>query len=193
MASLMPSLTLSTTYNYDSNEYNKNSNWFDFSAMISGNLLDIVTLQDRLNIAESQATVVDTRRLALNIAVLSQVHISLLDFAEASSMYKTDKAINEVEGRLLNYVNASVTSKSANEMDVIEREMNAVLAQLQLGESYAQLQSAYGRVYLSIGADPLPDSIASYDIDTLSKALATGEKLWEQTEIEGEVEAEQQE
>ncbi|AMO57233.1 hypothetical protein GZ77_16475 [Endozoicomonas montiporae] len=186
MASLMPSLTLSTRYNYDSNEYNKNANWFDFSAMISGNLLDIVTLNDRLQVAKSQASVVDTRRLALNMAVLSQVHIALLDFSEASHAYQTDSALNDVEHRLLKYVKASASSQSGNELDVIEREINAVLAKLQQGESYAQLHSAYGRIFLSIGADPLPERITSHTIQGLADALASGESKWSHLDVEAE-------
>ncbi len=178
MVSLMPSLTLSTTYNYDSNDYNKHASWLDFSAMISGNLLDIATINQRLDIARSQAEVVDTRRLALNMAVLSQVHIAVQDFSETVAMYQTDKAIFDVENRILNYVSATADSESGHELDVVERELNAVFAELQMGESYALLQSAYGRVYLTIGADPLTGSVADYSIDTLAAALASGEKAW---------------
>ena len=178
MTSLMPSLTISTNYNYDSNDFNHNNRWFDFSTMIAGNLMDIVTLQQRLDVARAQGQVVDTRRLALNMAVLSQVHISLIEFAEATQSYQTDNALDSVETRLLHHVTAAASSKSGNELDVIEREMNALLAELRKGESYAEMQTAYGRIFLSIGADPLPADIADHNIDTLADALASGEAGW---------------
>ena len=179
MVSLMPSLTLSTTYNYDSNDYNKHVSWLDFSAMLSGNLLDIATFNQRLNIAKSQAEVVDTRRLALSMAVLSQVHIAVQDFAETVAMYRTDKAMFDVENRILNYVSASAESQSGHELDVIEWELNSLLAELRMGESYASLQSVYGRVYLTIGGDPLTESAVDNSIDSLASALASGERAWD--------------
>jgi outer membrane protein TolC len=179
MASLMPAITLNTTYNHDSNKYNYNSSWFDFSAMISGNLMDIITLSQRMDIAKAQAGVVDTRRLALNMAVLSQVHISLLNFAQASEAYEINDALDQVENRMLDYVKASASSQSGSELEVIEREINTVLAELRKGESFARMQTAYGRVFLSAGSDPLPDSIADYNINTLAEAIASGESAWD--------------
>ncbi|MGI9275077.1 MAG: TolC family protein, partial [Endozoicomonas sp.] len=178
MASLMPSLTLNTTYSHDSNRYNYHSSWFDTSAMISGNLMDIFTMPQRMDVARAQGEVVDTRRMALNMAVLSQVHISLINFAEASASYRTDNALDRVENRLLHHASSAASSNSGNELDVIEKEMNALLAELYKGESYAEMQTAYGQVYLSIGADPLPASIANYDINTLADALSSGEAGW---------------
>ena len=183
MASLMPSLNLNATYNYDSNKYTKNKNWFDFSALISGNLMDIITLKQRMKLVKGQAKVVDTRRMALNIAVLSQVQIAMLDFSEAAHIYNTDKELSNIGNRLFKQANASIKSQSGSELEGIEYEINAVLGDLHKGQSYADMQSAYGRVYLSVGADPLPESVKDYDIKTLSGALAEGESYWKQLKI----------
>ncbi len=179
MASLMPALTLNTTYNYDSNAYNENSNWLDFSAMISGNLMDLVTYKQRMHLAEDQAKVVDTRRLALNIAVISQVHIAMQDFVGTQNTFNTDRSLSDIEQRLLKQYQASSKSQSGNDMELIEQEVNTLVGRLHEGQSYADLQTAYGRVYLSIGADSLPEHYDGIDVDALAKELARGELGWQ--------------
>ncbi len=178
MASLMPSLTLSATYNHDSNKYNYNSSWLDFSSLITGNLVNLITLPQRLEVSEAQQKVVDTRRLALSIAVMSQVHIAMINFSEAKHSYQIDDNLLDVETRLLKHADAEVLSESGKELNAIEMAVNALLARLHRGESYAALQSAYGQVYLSIGADPLPAETTAQSLDDLAASLHKGESSW---------------
>ncbi|MGI9275379.1 MAG: TolC family protein [Endozoicomonas sp.] len=178
MASLMPSLQFNTSYNYDSNSYNENSNWAEFSALIVGDLMDVVTIGDRMELAEAQGEVVKTRRMALSMAVMTQVHVAMLQYHQSVDAYSTAMAIDDVEQKILGHMKASRATRVANEQELIEAELKAILAELKKGDSFARLQSSYGNIFLSIGADPLPETVASHDLKTLSNALRQGEEAW---------------
>ena len=178
MASLMPSLQFNTSYNYDSNSYNENSSWTEFSALIVGDLMDVVTMPERIELAEAQGEVVKTRRMALSMAVMTQVHVAMLQYRQSVDAYSTAMAIDDVESKILGHMKASKATRISNEQDLIEAELKAILAELKKGDSFARLQSSYGNIFLSVGADPLPETVANHDLKTLSNALRQGEEAW---------------
>jgi hypothetical protein len=53
------------------------------------------------------------------------------------------------------------------------------MSRLQLLEAYASIQSSLGRVYVSLGLDPLPEFIENYDIKTLANSIETVDKNWQ--------------
>lgn len=76
MLDLLPGIELDVGWNYTSNSFTLNNRWWDWGASIAGNLLDVVTLPTRLDAAEAQIEVVSTRRMALAMAVMTQVRVS---------------------------------------------------------------------------------------------------------------------
>ena len=63
-------------------------------------------------------------------------------------------------------------ASAADSLTVIRRRSEALLASMQLDQSYAELQNAVGRVENSIGIDPLPETVSAVDIDTLAREIA---------------------
>jgi hypothetical protein len=53
------------------------------------------------------------------------------------------------------------------------------MSRLQLLEAYASIQSSLGRVYVSLGLDPLPAFIENYDIKTLANSIEAVDKNWQ--------------
>jgi hypothetical protein len=54
---------------------------------------------------------------------------------------------------------------------VIRAEARALLAEYQRYASYSNAQAAWGRLYNSVGLDPLPEAVEKGDIRTLAKNL----------------------
>jgi hypothetical protein len=53
------------------------------------------------------------------------------------------------------------------------------MSRLQVLEAYANIQSSLGRVYVSMGLDPLPVFIENYDIKTLANSIESVDKNWQ--------------
>jgi len=54
-----------------------------------------------------------------------------------------------------------------------------LMSRLQTLEAYASIQSSLGRVYVSMGLDPLPVFIENYDINTLANSIESVDKDWQ--------------
>lgn len=52
--------------------------------------------------------------------------------------------------------------------------------ELQRDTAYAELQNATGRLFVSSGADPLPETVTATDLPTLAAEIARMLKAWEQ-------------
>ncbi|MCP6726021.1 TolC family protein, partial [Klebsiella pneumoniae] len=80
MAKLLPGLEFSVGQHYDSNKFLVNNSWSDAGLRISWNLLNLFSAGPITRAADAQKQVTESQRLALNMAVLTQVHVAYLDF-----------------------------------------------------------------------------------------------------------------
>ncbi|WP_167730366.1 TolC family protein [Terasakiella sp. SH-1] len=186
MLGMVPGLQFNYSYNYDSNSYNYADHWADWGVSISYNLLKSFTEGPaQLEMSKGQLEVVDTRRLALSMAVLSQVHISWNHFHRTKEEFETTHELHQVNQGILNEVKNAVPTKSQGEMKLIEAELNTVLAELRRDVTYAEMVNAAGKVFISVGADPLPDTVEDHSIETLSKAIKDTMDGWYSGKMNG--------
>lgn len=178
MLSMLPGLELSAGGGYTSNSFAYNDSWWNWGSAITGNLIDIVTGPHRIEEAETQAKVVETRRMALAMAIMSQVQVSWLDYREALSTYSTADELAAVENELLVQSRNARSTQSEGELQQIRSELRALVADLRRDLAFAGVRSALGRVFLSVGADPLPDTVQGHDVPTLAKALRDRADNW---------------
>lgn len=178
MLRMLPGIEFSSTYNVDTNSYAYESHWWDYAARINLNLFNVFTGPVNIDIAEAQKDVVQTRRFALSLAVMSQVHVGLIGFQQSAGEFRTLREMLEVEGGILDQVKARTGAAADGEMELIRAELNAVLAELRRDMAYADMQNAVGRIFVSVGADPLPAKVASHDLAHLSEVLKETTQGW---------------
>lgn len=184
MLSLIPGVNLAAGFNYDSNSFAYKSNWISWSAKVNHNLFDtFLNGPARIEEAHAIEDVARTRRLAVSMAVLTQAHVSWLAYQQAVSEFRTAREMNEVEAAVLGQIKASEATGKGNELEVINAEVDAVLAELRRDVAFAQMTNAVGRIYVTAGADPLPEQVDSHDIKTLTKAIEATMARWSAGEL----------
>lgn len=172
MIGMIPGLSLNYKLNYDSNSFNKSQNWADWGVSISYNLLEKFTEGPAaIQEAEDQLKVVETRRLALSMAVLSQLHISYANFQQMKDEFTTSVDLHDVNRGILRETKNVSDTQTEGDLRLIEAELNSLIAEVRRDVSYADMLNAAGRIFVSVGADPLPDTIEDHSIETLSDAL----------------------
>ena len=164
---------------YDSNRYLYNNSWTDSGIRFSWNLFRLASLPALKRANEAQAKTDDYRRMALGMAILTQVRIGVQRYALAKSDLKMAEESARVDERLLNYAKAAATTRVDSELEVIRAEARELLTTYQRYASYSNAQSAWGRLYNSVGLDVLPEDIASLDVATLAQAIGKTTAAWE--------------
>lgn len=181
IAKLLPGLEFSVGQHYDSNKFLINNAWSDAGLRISWNLLNLFSAGSITRAAEAQKQVGDAQRLALNMAVLTQVHVAYLDFNGKARQYELEHELNSVDQAIYEQTRNAVDSGASARLQGILADANAVFSSLRLYQSYGDLQNAYGLMGASLGLDPLPASTRGYDLVSLSQAFQGAESRWQGT------------
>ena len=178
---LWPNLSVDVGPQYDSNQYNYNSHWIDAGVHLSWNVLKLTQLPALEKAQADQNKTDDLRRLALSMAVLTQVRVGVQRYSLALSELEFAEDSLRVDQSLLGFAQAAAKTQFDSELEVIRNEARALLAEYQRYASYSNAQAAWGRVYNSIGLDVLPPSVDSHDLKTLSKSIEQTTAQWQTT------------
>ncbi|MDD5581083.1 MAG: TolC family protein [Methylobacter sp.] len=183
MLRLLPGIELRTGYNYDTNSYLLNNNWVELSGLISQNLMELISAPARFSQIDAQKKLGDTRRLSVYMAVLTQVHLSYQQFLVADQQYKRTLELDGINQKISKYIITDAENDAKSGLERIRATTNALMSRLQTLEAYAGIQSSLGRVYVSLGLDPLPVFIENYDITTLASSIEAVDKNWQSGEF----------
>ncbi|GHD57922.1 TolC family protein [Jeongeupia chitinilytica] len=168
---LWPNIGVDFSGQYDSNAYLYNNSWSQAGIRVSLNLLQLLQLPSLNAAQQAQAQTDDTRRIALSMAVLTQVRIGTLRYQLASQELAFADDSLRVDANLLEYARAAKSTSIGNQLEVIRAEGRYLLSRYQREAAYSSAQAAWGRMYNSVGFDVLPETIDQQDVKTLANAI----------------------
>ena len=178
---LWPNISVDAGWQYDSNKYTYNNDWFDTGIRVSWNLLKLTQYPALQKAHKAQNETDDMRRLALSMAVLTQVRVGMQRYGLTLSELKFAEESLNVDQRLLNYAKAASKSQFDSELEVIRTEARALLGEYQRYAAYSNAQAAWGRLYNSVGLDILPATVEDHDVKTLAAAMQDTMAQWQKT------------
>lgn len=169
---MLPGIEIAAGYHYDSNRFLFNNDWFDGTVSVTWNLFNLFSGPAVKRRAEAQVEVDNARRLALSMAVMTQVQVALQRYAVARQDYALTRDLAEVNSSLSEQVQARRQANAADSLAVIRGRTKALVAEMARDQAYAELQNAVGRIENTVGMDPLPETVAAADIQSLAEAIA---------------------
>lgn len=153
---LLPGINLNFGQNYDDNEFLFNNDWLSYGASVSYNLINALKIPATKRTIDAQSAVLDARRLALSMAILTQVHVSLAQHRFAVKEYETAADYHMTQTQILEQILAAAQSNSVSEQAVIREEMNTLVAEIRFDIAFADIENAYANSYAAMGIDLVP-------------------------------------
>ena len=178
MLSLFPSLQFNATWTYDSNKYLLNKNNTEYGAVFGANLLNIFQAGNINDVNKINKQIIEEQRLALSMAVLSQVHIANINYAQSLREYSNAKHYLSVAQRINELIANAQKISRFGELEVIREEASLLVSRLRNDIAYAELQYSLGTLYSSVGMTFVPDNIAQISDDELAIALRENLNRW---------------
>ena len=174
LLAMLPGLGISAGPNYDSNTYLENSSWFEANLQASWNVLRLLALPSLLNAREAQVTTDEARRLALSMAIITQVRVATGRYQLALENLEISRESSAVDQRIASFARAGASTKSDTELELIRAEVKALNSAYQQASSYAAAQAAAARLHNSVGLDALPgEQTLALSVRELAAQLAT--------------------
>lgn len=148
---MLPGINLNAGLSYDNSDYLLNNDWTSYGASVSWNLLDIFKANTYQKIAKTQIELAKEQKLAVSMAVLSQVHLSVVKFNQAKKEYELSKEYLEVAEEIFNLTEVINDLNMNGKLVYIKEKLNYILSTLRHSSSYANVQNSYGRIFASLG------------------------------------------
>ncbi|MEM7027043.1 MAG: TolC family protein [Pseudomonadota bacterium] len=167
---LLPGLDVNFGKNYSSNTFLFNTNWLTYGAQISWNLLNVFKLPATNRQIDARGKVLDAKRLALSMAIMTQVHVSLAQYEHSLKEYRTAVEYYQTQKKILEQIRTGVEARSVTEQSLIREEMNMIVAEVKFDIAYSDIENAYASIFAALGIDPLP---IDADSELLSELTAS--------------------
>ncbi|HOC58373.1 MAG TPA: TolC family protein [Smithellaceae bacterium] len=171
IARMLPGIELSAGINYDSNSFLVWNNWFEGGVRVTWNLLNLIKGPIQYQVATAHTEMTAAQRLALSMAILTQVHLSYHDFFSRQRQYDLSRQLQNIESLINEQTQNALKSGSQNRLVGIRTATTALMAEFRSFQNYAALQNAYGQIIATLGVDPLPETVEGHDVKTLSDAI----------------------
>jgi outer membrane protein TolC len=179
---LLPGLTLDYGYKHDDDSYLINNQWQEAGVRVSFNLFNLLSGPKQMQAAEMNEKVHEARRMALQMAVLTQVHLARHQYDDAQRQYLRADAIFNVDNQLAGLVQSQAQSQMASGLERISANVTSILSSVRRYQAMAKVQEAASRVQATLGLEPEIGSLDDTDLPTLQKSIEKTLKQWAQTE-----------
>ena len=172
LRSLLPSFNINAAYTSSSNDYLQNQTNFEFGSSVGANLLNVFRAPTIKKVNEANTEIIKEQRLALSMAVLSQVHLANIDYQMSTEEYDTSERYLNVSTKIANQVRNAQKIARFGELELIREEASTLVAELRRDIAFAKMQHSIAQVYTSVGID----ITSKYNIMSGTELFAKGIK-----------------
>lgn len=156
---LLPGVSLNFGTYYDSDRYVVNDNWQAAGVSVSYNLFNLLAGPARMDAAEKNEALAEARRMALQMTVLTQVHLARHQYTDALRQYVRADQIYNVDNELEQIVRGKYSSNMVSEQTRISANVTTILSELRRYQAMSKFQEATGQLQSSLGMEPEIGSI----------------------------------
>lgn len=179
MLRMFPGLSFNYGVNKSSDSYLINDRWQDAGLQISFNLLGLLSLPAQRQLADAGVQLADQRRLATQMAVLTQLHVARLQFANAVRQYERAQTIASVDQRLSEHVNNQVQADKLNALERVSQQTTTMLSVLRRYQAQSNMQAASSRLQATLGMEPVIEGSDSMPLPELTQAVGKSLQSWD--------------
>ncbi len=176
---MMPGVSILSSVNYDSNKYLWNDTWAEAGVRVSYNLINLIEGPKAISAAEAGVDVAHVRRLALSVAVLTQVNLAYQQVLRTREMLDTASQVEDVQKQISSLVNNANTVEALPDSERIRRFLNSTAAELDHDRALSDVAAALGNLYGAIGVDLVPPTVDMSNLQKLTGDVQQASTDWE--------------
>ncbi len=178
MARLFPNVSVDWALRYDSDSYLVNKDWQEAGVQLSFNLFNLISGPSQMRLAEAGVTLADQRRVAMQVAVVTQMHLARLALDNARMQFLRADSIYQVDQRLADLMQSRQEARTQSQLDAVSNATTAILSLLRRYQALAQVQTAENRLVASLGLEPQLGSTDEISVKELTEQLKRQADAW---------------
>lgn len=168
---LLPGVSLNFGSHYSDDRYLVNDDWSSASLSVSYNLFNLLSAPSLMKSAEKRESLEKARRMALQMTVLTQVHLARYQYENTRNQYNRAEKIFKVDDQLSAIVKGKFAGNMVSKQTQISANVTTILSELRLYQAMSKLQAASGNVQATLGQEPYLGSVDEIELDELSEEI----------------------
>jgi outer membrane protein TolC len=176
---MFPSLSFSYGMKYDSDRYMVNHRWQEAGAQISFNIFNLLSAPAQMKLAEAGVTLAEQRRLAMQMALLAQLHIARLQYANTMQQFNRADAIWVVDEKINTHTANRERAQAQSKLEAVANNTAAILSLLRRYQALSQVHAASGKLQASLGMEPEIASVREASLSELTEAVRKSFANWQ--------------
>ena len=177
---MFPNLSFNYGVKYDTDNYLLNRTWNEAGVQLSFNLMNLFTGPAQMKLAEAGVALADQRRMATQLSVLTQVHLSRLAVINTRSQFDRADAIYATDGKIAEVMRNRQSVQAQSKLDLVSTETSSILSLLRRYQALAQVQVAESRLVATLGMEPQIGSTGELSLKDLTEQLGKAQTPWAQ-------------
>lgn len=177
---MFPNVSLNYGTKYDSDSYLLNRSWNEAGVQLSFNLMNLFTAPTQMKMAQAGVALADQRRMATQLSVLTQVHLSRLAFINSRNQFDRADAIYSTDQKIAEVMRNRQAVQAQSKLDTVSSETAAILSLLRRYQALAQVQVAETRLIATLGLEPQIGSTGELSLKELTTQLSQAQAPWTQ-------------
>lgn len=170
---MLPGISFDFSPKYDSNSFLVAHSWQEASIRLGGNLItSILAAPSQIAYSQTNEHLVSSRRLAIRMAVLAQVHVATQQIRSTRELFKNARQLFEVDRKIAETTAVRQANDAQSTAESVANKTVALTSEMRVYSTYAQMQAALGRLQASLGVQVASDEeIADLSLDALKSLL----------------------
>ena len=153
LLNLLPSLRFFGGFNHNSNDFLFNNEWLSWGTRASWNIFELFRYPGTKKANELQQELLNQRSLALTMAVVTQVHVSVGRYEIAKQRLETTEDYFDVNNNILEQTEIGYNTRTVSYQNFVREQMNSIVAEARYDVARATVENAYANVFASVGQD----------------------------------------
>ena len=175
---MMPGFGILANLNYDSNRYLYNNTWGSVGVQAGFNVANIIRGPRAIAAAKEAVEVSKVRRMALSVAVLSQINLAYEIYTGAIEDMRASREVLDVEHKMDAASHNATAADSLSEAESVRRELEGIVAELNYYHNVIQARYALVNLYVSCGVDLVSPTVDLNDLGALSHEISDTVSPW---------------
>lgn len=180
---MMPGVSLLAGLNYDSNRLLYNHTWADIGVRATYNLVNLIEGPQAIRAAKTAVEVTKARRLALGVAVLTQINLAYQQFLSAIDDLSIATQIDDVARQLAEVTASATEAEAQTEADKVRQELSSMSADYDRGRALGDVYTALADLYIAVGADLVSPDVDINNLADLTQKVKVAIRPWEEGEL----------
>lgn len=178
MLRLFPNLSFNYHIKHDTDRFLINNTWNDTGLQLSYNLFNLLSAPSQKKLAEAGVNLADQRRIAAQMAVLTQVHLSRLQYQIAYKQFLRADQIWQADAKIADHIRNRESAETQSKLEQVANSTTAILSLLRRYQSLSQVQSAGGKLQATMGLEPAIGSVSDMSLEALTREVGASMQQW---------------